>query len=296
MNLIKETKLGKIICSDSRSYLKNIKDESIDLIVTSPPFALNREKAYGNEKGEEYLQWIEEFGFLFYKKLSPEGSLVIDFGGSWVSGSPTRNLHQFKIPIIFVEKIGFNLAQEFFWWNTGKMPSPAEWVTKSRERVTDAANYIFWFSKSLHPKANNRNILGPYSDAMKRMIKNKKYNTNKRPGGQNISKVWANDNGGSIPHNVIPYGNTYNDPYFAYCEKKGLIKHPARFGPFIPEFFIKFLTDEGDLVVDPFAGSCTSGSVAEQLNRKWICIDSNEEYLQGGKGRFIKEFSFEVKK
>ena len=294
MPQIKKTKLGKIIHSDSRDYLSRMEDDSIDLIITSPPFALTREKAYGNKKGEAYLVWLKEFGELFLKKLNKTGSLVIDFGGSWVPGKPTRNLHQFKIPIIFVEEIGFHLAQEFFWWNTSKMPNPASWVTVSRERITDAVNYIFWFSKTPHPKANNKNILNPYSERMKAMIKKGTYNKNNRPGGQSISKVWAKDNGGSIPQNVIPYGNTYVDPYFEYCEKNNFKKHPARFGPFIPEMFIKFLTNEGDFVVDPFAGSCTTGSVAEQLNRKWLCIDSEKEYLHGAKGRFIKKYSFKV--
>lgn len=294
MKIIKKTKLGEIVHADSKKFLTTLEDDSIDLIVTSPPFALTREKAYGNEKGEAYMDWLREFGLIFYKKLSPSGSLVIDFGGSWEQGSPTRNLHQFKIPIMFVEELGFYLAQEFFWWNTSKMPSPAQWVTVSRERVTDAVNYIFWFSKTPNPKANNKKILNPYSERMKRLLKNKKYNTNKRPGGQSISKVWARDNGGAIPQNVIPYGNTYVDPYFKYCEKMNLEKHPARFGPFIPEFFIKYLTEENDLIVDPFAGSCTTGSVAEQLSRRWICIDIEEEYLKGGKGRFLKEFSFKT--
>ena len=296
MEQIKKTNLGKIVHSDSLKYLKKLDDNSIDLIITSPPFALTRKKAYGNKQGDEYLEWLREFGELFYEKLSKEGSLVIDFGGSWVPGSPTRNLHQFKIPIMFVEELSFHLAQEFFWWNTSKMPNPAAWVTVSRERITDAVNYIFWFSKSKHPKANNKNILNPYSNKLKNLIKNKSYNTNKRPGGQSISDVWAKNNGGAIPQNVIPYGNTFNDPYFKYCEKKGLTKHPARFGPFIPEFFIKFLTDENDFVVDPFAGSCTTGSVAEQLNRKWLCIDNEVEYLKGAKGRFLKEFAFKVEK
>ncbi len=292
--IIKKTSLGKIIWSDSSDYLPKLKDNSVDLIITSPPFALTREKAYGNKKGEEYLTWLKDFGEIFFNKLAPTGSLVIDFGGSWVPGSPTRNLHQFKIPIIFVEELGFNLAQEFFWWNTSKMPNPAQWVTVKRERITDAVNYIFWFSKTEHPKANNRNILNDYSDKMKNLIKNKKYNENKRPGGQSISKVWAKDNGGAIPQNVIPYGNTFNDPYFKFCDDQGLKKHPARFGPFIPEFFIKFLTEKGDLVVDPFAGSCTTGSVAEQLERKWICIDNEKDYLKGGKGRFLEEYSFKI--
>jgi site-specific DNA-methyltransferase (cytosine-N4-specific) len=211
-----------------------------------------------------------------------------------VPGQPTRNLHQFEIPILFVKEIGFHLAQEFFWWNTSKMPSPASWVTISRERITDSVNYIFWFSKTPHPKANNRNILKPYSDKMKNMIKNQRYNMNDRPSGHRVSKVWAKDNGGAIPQNFFPYGNSSNDPYFKYCEKIGIKKHPARFGPFIPEFFIRFLTDKGDLVLDPFAGSCTSGAVAEALERRWLCIDNDKEYLEGGKGRFEEPYMFNI--
>lgn len=294
MKKIFKTKLGSIVHDDSLKHLKKVKDKSLDLIITSPPFALTRKKAYGNEQGDAYLAWLKEFGELFHEKLKEEGSLVIDFGGSWVPGQPTRNLHQFEIPILFVKEIGFHLAQEFFWWNTSKMPSPASWVTISRERITDSVNYIFWFSKSPHPKANNRNILKPYSDKMKKMIKNQKYNMRDRPSEHKISKVWAKDNGGAIPQNFFPYGNSSNDPYFKYCEKIGVKKHPARFGPFIPEFFIRFLTDKGDMVVDPFAGSCTTGAVAEALQRKWLCIDNDQEYLEGGKGRFEKPYKFKI--
>ena len=145
MKKIFKTKLGSIIHDDAEKHLKKVKDDSVDLIITSPPFALTREKAYGNKKGDEYLDWLKKFGEIFYKKLKDDGSFVIDFGGSWVPGEPTRNLHQFKIPIIFCEEIGFHLAQEFFWWNTSKMPTPASWVTISRERITDSVNYIFWF-------------------------------------------------------------------------------------------------------------------------------------------------------
>ena len=294
MKKIFKTKLGSIIQDDSLNYLKDVKDNSLDLIITSPPFALTRKKAYGNEQGDEYMIWLKEFGKIFHKKLKDEGSLVIDFGGSWVPGQPTRNLHQFEIPILFVKELGFHLAQEFFWWNTSKMPSPASWVTISRERITDSVNYIFWFSKAPHPKANNRNILKPYSDKMKNMIKNQKYNMRDRPSGHKVSKVWAKDNGGAIPQNFFPYGNSSNDPYFKYCDKIGVKKHPARFGPFIPEFFIRFLTDKGDLVLDPFAGSCTTGAVAEALERRWICLDTDEDYLKGGKGRFEDPYKFNI--
>ena len=97
---IYKNKLGKIIHADSFSDLKKLTDNSVDLIITSPPFALEREKSYGNLKGDEYLEWLKEFSEVFFLKLKDTGSLVIDFGGSWTPGQPTRNLHQYKIPII----------------------------------------------------------------------------------------------------------------------------------------------------------------------------------------------------
>lgn len=295
MKKIASTKLGKIIHADSKNYLlKDINDDSVDLIITSPPFALEREKSYGNLKGDEYLEWLKEFSEVFFLKLKDTGSLVIDFGGSWTPGQPTRNLHQYKIPIILCEEVGFHLAQEFFWWNTAKIPSPAQWVTVNRKRVTDSVNYIFWFSKTPAPKADNTKILKPYSQKMKTLLKNQTYNLRDRPSEHKISKKWGTDNGGAIPQNFFPYGNTGSDPYLKYCEDNDLPKHPARFGKFIPEFFIRFLTDKNDLVIDPFAGSCTTGGVAEALQRKWLCIDNNEEYLKGGKGRFKKGYELNI--
>lgn len=289
-----KTRLGEIIHADSSKYLDGIDDNSLDLILTSPPFALERKKSYGNLNGDEYLKWIKEFGVLFHTKLKESGSLVLDFGGSWNKGNPTRKLHQFKIPIIFCEEIGFHLAQEFFWWNTSKIPSPAQWVTISRERITDSVNYIFWFSKTPHPKADNRKILKPYSKRMKKMIANQTYNRKDRPSEHKISSKWAQNNGGAIPQNFFPYGNSAVDPYLKFCDEHNLKKHPARFGYFIPEFFIRFLTDSGDLVLDPFAGSCTTGAVAEALQRKWICIDNEIEFLKGAEGRFKEGYKFNI--
>jgi len=293
MNIFK-TNYGSIINDDSIKSLMTIKDESVDLIITSPPFALTREKAYGNKKGDEYLEWIEKFGHIFYNKLKDSGSLVLDFGGSWQEGQPIRNLHQFKIPIIFCEKIGFHLAQEFFWWNTAKMPSPAQWVTITRERVTDSVNYLYWFSKTVKPKADNRKILKPYSKRMKALIKNQNYNKGDRPSQHKISDSWGKNNGGAIPQNFLPYANTAVDPYLRYCDDNNLVKHPARFGSFIPEFFIRFLTEKNDMVIDPFAGSCTTGAVAEALERQWLCIDSSLEYLTGGIGRFQEGYKLNI--
>jgi len=168
-----DTRLGKIVCGDSWSYLdKHVKDETVDLIMTSPPFGLVRKKAYGNEDADRYVQWFRKFGQEFARVLKPSGSLVIDIGGAWKPGFPTRSLYHYELLIMLCRMCGFHLAQEFFWWNPAKLPTPAEWVNVRRVRVKDAVNCIWWLSKTPFPKVSNRRILQPYSESMKGLLKN----------------------------------------------------------------------------------------------------------------------------
>ena len=158
MSLFYKTKLGKIYLDDSLDILKNIENNSVNLIVTSPPFGLVRKKEYGNVAAQEYLDWFKPFAAEFKRILAKNGSFVIDIGGSWNPGMPTRSLYHFKLLIMFCEEFGFNLAQEFYCWNPSKLPSPAEWVTVRRVRVKDAVNCVWWLSKTPYPKATNRRI------------------------------------------------------------------------------------------------------------------------------------------
>ena len=183
-------------------------------------------------------------------------------------------------------EVGFHLAQDFFWWNPAKLPTPAEWVTVRRIRVKDAVNCIWWLSPTPWPKASNRRVLTPYSDSMKGLLKNG-YQAKKRPSGHDISKKFATDNGAAIPPNLIAVANTdSNSSYLRNCKTQGIKPHPARFPAEVPEYFIRLLTDPGDLVVDPFAGSCVTGEVAERTGRSWVCCDLVGEYLEGALARF----------
>jgi site-specific DNA-methyltransferase (cytosine-N4-specific) len=113
------------------------------------------------------------------------------------------------------------------------------------------------------------------------------YKAKKRPSGHDISEKFAINNGGAIPPNLIALPNTEsNGLYLRYCQKQGLNPHPARFPAELPEFFVRMLTNKGDLVVDPFGGSCVTGEVCERLDRKWVCIDLVQDYLKGAVGRF----------
>lgn len=281
------TAYGEAYLNDSIEVLKKMPDNSIDLVMTSPPFGLIKKKEYGNADSSEYLDWFKPFAAEIYRVLKPSGSLVVDIGGSWNIGTPTRSLYHFKFMIMLCEEFKFFLAQEFYWWNPSKLPTPAEWVNIRRIRVKDAVNTVWWFSKTEYPKASNRRVTLPYSASMENLLKNG-YKAKKRPSGHDISENFSKDNGGSIPPNLLAIANTEsNDRYTKYCVEHNLKVHPARFPSELPEFFIRMLTNEDDIVYDPFGGSCVTGYVCEKLRRKWICSELVEEYLEGAKSRFI---------
>ena len=281
-----KTELGKIIHGDSHAVMRDIPSEHVDLIMTSPPFGLVRKKEYGNVDADYYLDWFRPFASEFRRILKGSGSLVIDIGGSWNRGQATRSLYHFELLIMLCRDFGFHLAQEFYWWNPSKLPTPAEWVTVRRIRVKDAVNTVWWLSKSPWPKASNKRVLVPYSESMLELFRNG-YKAKLRPSGHDISDKFNRDNGAAIPPNLLAIPNTEsNSSYLQYCKEHGIKPHPARFPAPLPEFFIRMLTDEGDFVLDPFGGSCVTGEVAERLRRKWMCIDLEERYLAGAVGRF----------
>ena len=285
------TEHGKIVNGDSHDFVSGLREHSIDLIVTSPPFGLVREKEYGNVPADEYLDWFRPYATQLHRILKNSGSLVIDIGGVWNKGEPTRHLYHFELLIMLCKEYGFHLAQDFYWWNPAKLPTPAEWVTIRRIRVKDAVNKVWWLSKSPWPKAYNKRVLQPYSDSMRDLLKNG-YKPNLRPSGHDISDKFSTDNGAAIPPNLLAIANTEsNSPYLRYCRDKGLKPHPARFPLELPEFFIRMLTDEGDSVLDPFAGSCATGEICERLKRQWTCVELRTDYLKSALGRFDPEYA-----
>jgi site-specific DNA-methyltransferase (cytosine-N4-specific) len=290
------TDAGAAYLADSREALAKLPTASVNLAFTSPPYALHFKKEYGNVSKADYVEWFLPFAREIHRVLKDDGSFVLNIGGSWNPGAPTRSLYHYKLMIALVEELGFHLAQECYWYNPAKMPVPAEWVTVRRVRIKDSVEHIWWLSKTPHPKADNRNVLRPYSADMLRLAK-KGVRTTVRPSGHNINSSFDKiTSGGSIPSNVledqtpnemiIAGNNAANDPYSKRCKEVGMKIHPARFPAALPEFFIKLLTDEGDLIVDPFAGSNTAGAVAEKLGRRWIAIELLEEYLEASKFRF----------
>jgi len=280
------TELGTAWHGDAAEMLRRLEPGSVQAIITSPPFALRRKKRYGNRPESEYVPWFMSFVDLFRRVLRDNGSLVIELGGAWLPGEPVRSIYHFELLVELVRRGGFHLAEEFYWYNRAKIPSPAQWVTVDRVRVKDAVNVIWWLGKTERPKASNRNVLKPYGAHMEKLLRTG-YNRGRRPSGWNVRHQFARDNGGAIPSNLIEVANTSSrGDYHSYCAEQGVELHPARFPREVPEFFIKFLTDPGDLVVDPFGGSNMTGAIAEELQRRWVCSELRGEYLRGSIGRF----------
>jgi len=284
------TRRGACYLGDSLELLRRLPDDCVDLVVTSPPFALLRQKAYGNKDQSEYVTWLCRFGVELRRVLCETGSFVLDLGGAYQRGVPVRSLYQYRVLLKMCDEVGFYLAEEFFWYNPAKLPSPIEWVNKRKLRVKDAVNTVWWFSKSEWPKADVRQVLAPYSERMRTLLTNPDafYKPKDRPSGHDISKAFGSDNGGAIPSNLLQIPNTEsNSSYLRLSKLVGVQGHPARFPAGLPEFFIKLLTTQDDLVLDIFAGSNTTGRVAEQLGRRWISMEIDAGYVASSALRFM---------
>jgi site-specific DNA-methyltransferase (cytosine-N4-specific) len=286
------TDLGAAYKGDALDLLGLLPDGSVNLFLTSPPFALQRPKEYGNLDQSEYIDWLMRFAEIAHQKLRDDGSFVIDLGGAYKKGVPARSLYNFRLLIRLCDELGFVLAEDFYWFNPSKLPSPIEWVNKRKLRAKDAVNTVWWLSKTEWPKADVSKVLVEYSDRMKKLLDNpeKYYSPKKRPSGHDIGKGFAKNNGGAIPPNLLQIPNSEsNSHYLRGCKTVGVKRHPARFPSKLPEFFVRFLTDPDDLVVDIFAGSNTTGSVAETEGRRWLAFEERLDYVAASAFRFLPD-------
>jgi DNA modification methylase len=304
-----KTKNGVFYKGDAVSILKNFKQlrGKIQLIITSPPFPLNNKKSYGNLRGEKYLKWFTSLAPLFAEMLTPDGSVVIEIGNAWEEGRPVQSLLPLQSLMGFLgnQEARFRLCQEFICYNPSRLPSPAAWVTTKRMRTVDSYTHVWWMAKTDYPKADNGRVLRPYSNSMKALLARQKFNAGKRPSEHVISEDgFLKDCGGSIAHNffeidsldpkrehrlpnAFSFSNTSSNDYFSrVCKKRNIVPHPARMPMGLAAFFIQFLTDRGNLVLDPFAGTNTTGYTAQRLGRKWVAIEAKKEYATQARIRF----------
>lgn len=261
---------------------------SVQLIFTSPPYPLRTKKRYGNRTGQQYLDWLSSLAPRLVTLLAPNGSVVVELGNAWEKGEPVMSVLGLEALLAFRRGAKLNLCQQFICDNPARLPGPAQWVNVERIRVKDSFTHVWWMSPSLRPKASNRNVLKGYSKAMQKLLKRQTYNAGTRPSQHVVRpETFLSDHEGAIPSNVLSFANTNStDAYQQYCREQGIKPHPARMPAGLAEFFIRFLTDEADLVLDPFGGSNTTGAVAERLQRRWVSFEPVDEYIRGSVGRF----------
>jgi site-specific DNA-methyltransferase (cytosine-N4-specific) len=296
--------IGRIEDALDSSSFKSIRG-SVNLIFTSPPFPLVRKKRYGNETGNEYLRWLQGLAPKLSDLLAPTGSIVVEIGNSWEPGVPEMSTLGLEALLAFKRAAKLRLCQHVICHNPARLPSPAQWVNVTRERLKDSFTHVWWMARDAHPKADNRRVLLPYSEHMKGLLKSQKYNAGVRPSGHVISTtgfltdhggaiapnvIRLNDDGASLPGALLKFSGTSADlKYRQYCKDNGYELHPARMQMGLAGFFIEFLTEPGDLVLDPFGGSNTTGYAAETLGRRWLAVEASEQYALGSQGRFERD-------
>ncbi|MDO8301949.1 MAG: site-specific DNA-methyltransferase [Sedimentisphaerales bacterium] len=253
-----------VIAADSRKVLPSFAG-SVDLIVTSPPYADARRNHYDSIHPTEFSEWFRTFHDSFWNVLKPEGSLVINIKDKVVNGVRHRYVWH---TIEMLTSLGWECIEDYIWHKPN--PMPGYWPT----RLRDGWEYCFHLAKCKRPYINQDAVRKPIGDWVdKRLAKlsdndlTRQNSANKSGFGRNISR-WVGQKT-ALPSNVIslPLVGT----------NKG---HPAVFPPELPAFFIKLLSPPKGLVVDPFGGSGTTGLVATGLGRDCVLIDNNENYAK----------------
>jgi len=256
-----------IHCGDCLNVMQSMPDDCIDLIVTSPPYADARAHTYGGISPDDYVAWFAERAEQMRRILKPTGSLVLNIKEKAVDGE--RHTYVLDLILSMKREVGLRWVEEYIWHKT--TAAPGKW----KYRFRDAWERIIHFSKTKDVKMNQDSVKVPIGDWTEARLKNMSKNDRERRNSGTKSGIGRRIAAWEGKKMVYPSNVLHKSPV---AHNTG---HSAPFPDWMPEFFIKLFTDEGDIVLDPFSGSGTTFRVAGQLRRKPIGIEINPEYLEG---------------
>lgn len=292
------TDLGVAIFGSSGDIFKSM-DVPVTLILTSPPYPLARGRRYGNPDEKEIVNFITETLAPVIENLTEEGSLVLNVGQDcFMPGSPARSTYIERLVLALCDNFNLNLMERAVWNNPSKAPGPLQWASRTRQQLNSGYEPILWFSKNPHKvKSDNRRVLEPHSEKHLKLIADggeKRVATYSDGAYRLRVGSFGNATAGKIPRNVITRGHrcAYGLQYQKAATALGLPIHGAGQPLSIADFFIRFLSEEGDLVLDPWGGRMMTGLAAEMLNRTWMCGEIALQYVRGGAELFREKAGF----
>jgi DNA modification methylase len=276
-------------------------DEPIALALTSPPYPLASPRAYGNPTEAQFVDWICRMLEPIVKNLLPGGSIVLNVSNDiFLSKSPARSLYRERMVIAMSERLGLYKMDEIIWHNPCKAPGPIAWASKERFQLNVAWEPVYWFTNDpLKVRSNNQRVLEPHSKQHTALMQSggEKAARSNGDASQRIKVgAFSLETQGRIPRNLqtIPHNCVDQARYKQHAQRVGLPTHGAAMPLALARKLVGFLSEEDDLVVDPFGGSFTTPKACEQLRRRWISADLMGEYVAGSASRFEDAPGFEA--
>lgn len=289
------TELGVAVWGRNQDVFSRF-DEPIALYISSPPYPLRKSRAYGNPDEAHYVDFICQALEPIVRSLIPGGSIVLNLSNDiFESKSPARSLYLERLTLALHDRLGLSLMDRLPWVNFSKPPGPTYWACVNRVQLTTAYELVLWFTNDpARVRSDNRRVLEAHSDRHIRLM---------QAGGAQRSAVYGDGaykirpdsygriTEGKIPRNVILRGHGCNDTsaYRQHAKDLGLPVHGAMQPTSIPDFFIRLLTEPGELVVDTFGGTIRTGLAAERLGRRWFVTEWMLQYIRGS-AELFREF------